>query len=222
MRTLKEDFFDNIGIGERTSVEQFCNNFNIPISWIDDDLNIDSKSIMQLYINDKTIKYIPTNHEVNIKNWLYHIEISNIDFLKTPVELFNDSKLSLITLYNCKNCNEFFKQNNISVIHSLDIDCEYDEIDYKLIPNCFNCHIFNGSYSEESILNYKKLNIKNDLILPLQFFHSQLKKQGSYLITKNKQFFEKFNRWISKLGPKQVLLKEPGKTWTTDKIKYNK
>ena len=49
MRTLKEDFFDNIGIGEESQIRNWLDKYWIKNYILNDDLTIDVKDGVNLY-----------------------------------------------------------------------------------------------------------------------------------------------------------------------------
>ena len=97
MRTLKEDFFDNIGIGEKSQIEQWLRNNKINNFKINDDLTIDVNGYVDLknYTENQLPDYIQFG---NIKGSFY-INISNIISLQgCPKEVGG--------CFSCRECSK--------------------------------------------------------------------------------------------------------------------
>ena len=110
MRTLKENFFGNLGIGKVAKIEDWLKKYNITKYTINNDWTIDVNGEVDL--ENYPDKELPEYIQFNIVKDIFNISDSKIISLKgAPKEcdVFNCDYCNIETLEDCtlKKCNNF-------------------------------------------------------------------------------------------------------------------
>ena len=199
MRLLKEGFLKkNLGIGREYLVKRFCEDFGIPAGYIDNNSNI-NLNYFSLEITQHNIEKVPKGDNIiNIKSGDFYVTLYDIDFSKYPIHIFDKSNIHSLELNNCSNIDIFFEKNTFKNLELLIID-SISEVDLDKLSACSSLWIQNSTLIQP-ILKYKKLNITNELRLPLEFFKemkfTRISSYKAKLSIHNKSFYEKFKKWL--------------------------
>ena len=224
MRLLKEGFLKrNLGLGREYLVRRFCEDFGIPVGYIDNNSNI-NLNYFSLEIAQHNIEKVPKGDNIiNIKSGKFCVALYNIDFNKHPIQLFNKSDIQSLELNNCSNIDVFFEKNTFKNLELLIID-SISEVDLDKLPKCSNLWIQNSTLAQP-ILKYKKLNVTDELMLPLEFFkemrYARTSQRGAKISIHNKTFYEKFKKWLNIINI-NVKIRWYEWVWNASEIKYDK
>ena len=224
MKLLKEGFLKkNLGLGREYLVKRFCEDFKLPESCIDNDLNINT-SYLTLTINSNNIDSFPKGDGIiNIKSSKFCVEFHKIDFKKYPIQIFNKSDIEILELHDCENIDSFFEKNTFKKLEYLELDAISD-INLDKLPKCYTLSIRESSLAQP-VFKYKKLNVEKEIGLPLEFFpQMRFKRISQYTATlsiHNKSFYEKFKKWLDMINV-DVKIRWNGWKWNADGIKYDK
>lgn len=152
MKTLKEDFFDNLGIGEESQIRDWLTKYRVRHYKINDDLTIDANLIELTNFNETELPdYIQFNN-VNVFNarWTY---LKNCKGFPKSCLTFDASNSDLESLEGCpQEVKHSFDLENCTKLESLkgcpekilgDFCCKYTKIkNLKGGPNYIGGHFY--------------------------------------------------------------------------------
>ena len=214
MKTLKEDFFDNLGIGERYLVDKFCDDFGISKKYVSDktleitNAKFEFSFSKNLLFNKENYNNIPKGDVIRIKNFYAGILFFNLDFKKYKFENIFKGKFQHMCFHNCTNISEFFIQNpKIKQIYTLSIDGVKSNIDFSIIPETVEFEVLNPDIVKD-MFKETSINVKDKLILSKYWFTPiYYNKESKNFYYKNQQYFEKLKKWVKKVNIPELKIK---------------